>query len=196
MKLSALALAVVALLFGAFRQAQAGFIVRFEQDGNNVVATGSGSLNLNGLINSGFDSGAPSGVRGQGELFYLGNTSTGTEYNGLVGPSNVGTGLFFQVASSATGSWLAQDSTQLFVQTGYVSGNSLSNTTTWDNTTISGLGLTPGTYFWTWGSGGNADFYEAIIPASAPEPATFTLLSIGIAGMAGYRLRRRKVAAA
>jgi hypothetical protein len=39
--------------------------------------------------------------------------------------------------------------------------------------------------------------YAGAIPTTAtPEPATITLLGIGIAGMAGYRLRRRKAAAA
>jgi hypothetical protein len=49
-------------------------------------------------------------------------------------------------------------------------------------------------------TGGNAAdvlVYAGAIPtAPTPEPATITLLGIGIAGMAGYRLRRRKAAAA
>jgi hypothetical protein len=72
------------------------------------------------------------------------------------------------------------------------------STATWDNTTISGLGLTPGTYEWTWGSvaNGNADDLKVVIPASIPEPASLTLLGLGAVGMMGYAWRRRRRAAA
>ncbi len=137
--------------------ARAGFVVNFSQVGNNVVATGNGSLNLAALTKlSTPQNAAPAGLRGNGELLYLGTPNSGpvyTEYNGLVGPSSIGNSLNFILASSSTGSFLAQDSTQLFVPTAYVSGSILSNTTTWNDATISGLGLTPGTYTWTWGTG-------------------------------------------
>ena len=77
----------------------------------------------------------------------------------------------------------------LEVPSGYVSGVTLSNTTTWDNTTISGMGLTPGTYSWTWGSGATADSYVMQIPT--PEPATLTLLGTALLGLGVVYLRRR-----
>ena len=84
------------------------------------------------------------------------------------------------------------------VPAGYTSGSSLTSSATWDNTTISKLGLTPGTYTWTWGSttNGTADFIEVDIPSATgvPEPSTLTLLGLGSLGLLGYGWRRRKQA--
>ena len=58
-------------------------------------------------------------------------------------------------------------------QMGYVSGAALSNSTTYNNVTFASLGVTPGTYVWTWGTGANQNF---------------TLRSIGGAGVSRWRL--------
>jgi hypothetical protein len=84
----------------------------------------------------------------------------------------------------------------IFLPTSYVSGHSLSDTATWNTQTFSSLGLTPGTYEWTWGTGANQNFTLQIGPASVPEPTSLTLLGIGAVGMMGYAWRRRKLAAA
>jgi hypothetical protein len=63
---------------------------------------------------------------------------------------------------------------------------------TWAGTTISGLGLAPGTYKWTWGSGANADDIKVVIPSATPEPGSLALLGMGVAGMVAYGWRRRK----
>jgi hypothetical protein len=44
----------------------------------------------------------------------------------------------------------------LYVPSGYVSNTNISGTATYTNLTIAEAGLTPGTYTWSWGSGGNA----------------------------------------
>jgi len=82
----------------------------------------------------------------------------------------------------------------LITPDGYISGSALSGTATWSGTTISSLGLTPGTYTWTWGTGPDADSLTVNIGV-VPEPSTLTLLGIGIAGVAGGSwLRRKRVA--
>jgi hypothetical protein len=77
---------------------------------------------------------------------------------------------------------------------GYTSGHSLSSTATWNSQTFSSLGVTPGTYVWTWGTGAHADSFTLQVgPATAmPEPASLTLLGIGAVGLAGYGWRRRR----
>jgi hypothetical protein len=44
-----------------------------------------------------------------------------------------------------------------------VSGTQLKNTATYTGQTISSLGLTPGTYTWTWGTGAHADSFVLVI---------------------------------
>jgi hypothetical protein len=79
----------------------------------------------------------------------------------------------------------------LGVPQGYVSGNPLSDTATWDSTTFASLGVTPGTYVWSWGTGANQNFTLQIGPAAAPEPGTLTLLGAALASFAFLRRRRQ-----
>jgi hypothetical protein len=62
------------------------------------------------------------------------------------------------------------------VPTGYVSGAALSNTSTYDNATFASLGVTPGAYVWTWGSGAHIDSFTLVI--GAPEPSGVLLLAL------------------
>jgi hypothetical protein len=78
----------------------------------------------------------------------------------------------------------------LYVPLGYKSGGLLSDTAIFDNTTIAKLGLTPGTYTWTWGSGADADSFVVDV-ASVPEPATWAMMILGFAGI-GFMAYRRK----
>jgi hypothetical protein len=78
----------------------------------------------------------------------------------------------------------------VFVPAAYTSGAAISDSSTWNSTTISGLGMTPGTYVWTWGSGATADSFTVVV---APEPASLTLFGIGVLSLA-LLLRRRRVA--
>ena len=64
----------------------------------------------------------------------------------------------------------------------YVSGSLLSTTDTYSSATFSILGLTPGNYTWTWGTGADADSLTVQIGPAAtgvPEPPTSVLAVIG-----------------
>ena len=71
------------------------------------------------------------------------------------------------------------------------SGSLLSSSNTWTGQSFRSLGLTPGTYTWTWGAGVNADSFKMNIGTSAvPEPASFVMLGTGAAVVLGYARRR------
>jgi hypothetical protein len=49
------------------------------------------------------------------------------------------------------------------VPQGYVSGTVISGSMTYDSQTIAGMGLTSGTYTWSWGTGGDTSTLTMII---------------------------------
>jgi hypothetical protein len=192
-------LAALALLLGGAGQAKAGFIITFSQDGNNVDATGTGSLNLSALSLFAVDS-APAQIVPNQALVLTGSSSTIFGYVSTTGPTSIGPGSITEQATAVSGPEVGiwGSSRTLFVPEGYVSGTSLTSGATWDNTTISGLGLTPGTYTWTWGSEVGPDYLKVVIPApsAVPEPSTLALLGMATASFAGhFGWRRRKVVA-
>jgi hypothetical protein len=198
-------LAVVACLCGlgfSAPPAEAGYVVTILEQGNNVVGTGSGSLDLTdlGLVSSG-GSAFAAAVEADIELIQTGPTISGGEdaYAGYSGPSNFGGGGSLFYATSGSGDFVGIESPQagtpLLVPEVYQSGAALSSTSTWDNSTLASLGLTPGTYVYSWGSGEHADSFTVQIGPAAtatPEPASLTLVGLGVAGIAGYAWRRRR----
>jgi PEP-CTERM motif len=90
------------------------------------------------------------------------------------------------IASSHSGDYLAVGGAfQLYILSGYISGAPISGTATFDSTTLAALGITPGAYTWTWGTGQNADsltFFAGVQPSSVPEPTSVGLMSVGLAG--------------
>jgi len=177
--------------------AKASFIMTFVQSGSNVVGTGSGTINLFALTSDDFAFTEPA-VSGPQGLAALGpdTVTTTAAYSAVSGPSSFGSGGFFQ-ASTGSGDTVAIAvggviSDALFLPDNYVSGASLFDSATWDNATIASLGLTPGTYTWTWGSGASADSFTVQIDASTPEPGSIALFSAGFVGLAALRRRKNK----
>lgn len=176
--------------------AYGAFVVNLQQVGSNVVANGSGTINTAGLTP---DPAFFTGNDGQAALTpfgaYLGvgpATSTPINvYDGISGPSSFGSGPGIY-ANSGSGDIVAiYDGSRLYVPAGYTSGTALSDTSTWANQTFSSLGVTPGTYTWTWGTGASADSLtlNAIV---VPEPASTALL--GLAGLTLLSRCRRTIA--
>jgi hypothetical protein len=188
------AAAALGLCVGLAVPAQAGFIVTLQQVGANVVATSSGSIDTTDLSPE-----STSSLR-SGVIPNAGSISIGTPsfqsvnvYIGISGPGSFGSGGGTFPSSSGSGDNVAiVDGDELLVSVGYVSGTPLSDMSTYDNATFASLGVTPGTYEWTWGTGANQNFTLDIEVATAtPEPASLPLLVIGLAGL-GMVLRTRR----
>jgi len=189
------------------RPAEAGYTVTLQQVGPDVVATGSGAIDLTGL-------GPPvcpacAGLNPEIDAedwswgIFTGPTSSSVDAYGLghnfSGPASFGSG-GETFASSGSGDavgtfseiWFGEPADQvLWVPTGYRSGTFLSSSATWSGKTFATLGVTPGTYVWTWGTGANQNFTLQIgTPIATPPPDTVATPSISADG---GRFRRQVV---
>lgn len=140
--------------------------ISIQEVGSNVVVTGTGSANLSGLS---FSSTGVGGLRPALEgakatvvvsSFSLNFTNFLYYDGGITGPSSFGSGTEVTPNStsgdrfgvSGTGYSAFGPNAQLFFPEGYSSGDDLSGTSTYNSATIDSLGLTAGTYTWTWPS--------------------------------------------
>lgn len=189
--LAGLALAVATVVAAP---ADAAYVVTFAPSGNNVVATGAGSIDTAGLTDTDIEAAVPANVYVFGFSYdptpneLTGSGSTSEEWSeGTGGPATLfDTTPGGRPASSGSGDLvgIGFDTSDyvIFLPVGYVSGAALSDTATYDNVTISDLGLIPGTYTWSWGSGAAADSFELIVADQPiPEPTTLAILGAPLA---------------
>ena len=174
--------------------AQAAVLINISESGTNVVATGGGTINLAALTAPNSGNTGPQ-VIGLGAFITVGaNGSNFTPYETITGPVNFGT-IAQSFGATGTGNLFGVwgNGGSIFVPLGYVSNAALAGTAQWNNQTLATLGLTPGTYVYTWGSGTTADSFTVQIRANAiPEPGTLTLVALG--GVCALAYRRRRVA--
>ena len=141
------------------------FNVTISQVGPDVVWSGSGSFNLTALTSAG-PGGTVGGYDSGQAVWAIGPGAPVDTYSGTItypltfGTSSVGvtsnTGSTFGILPGGSGRLL-------YVPSGYVSNTNISGTSTYANTTIAAAGLTPGTYTWSWGTGGNTSTLVMII---------------------------------
>jgi protein with PEP-CTERM/exosortase system signal len=118
-------------------------------------------------------------------------------YVGLfTGPTNFGSGTDLFSANTGAGDFVGFNKSNgpvingfLIVPRGYVSGTALSDSMTFDNATFASLGVIPGTYVWSWGTGlPNQNFTLIIGGAGVPDGgSTVSLLSCALLGLAALR---------
>ncbi len=152
-------------------QPNASVTLNVFQSGANVVSTGSGTIDLTDLSAGPTGSSVESVCGSEGRVFVAAGSFR--EYPGISGPASFGTGSQINASSGSGVLGIMGDLERLVVPINYTSGSELSETATWNNQSISSLGLTPGTYTWTWGSGVDAD---ALTLNIAPEPGSFLLI--------------------
>jgi hypothetical protein len=181
--------------------ARAGYVVTLKPVGGDVDASGSGKIDLTGLTE--LESGStPAGVQPDEGYLVTGPTNGNavTPYRGFSGPSNFGAG-HPQPGTRGTGASVGIDAAfgspdnYLDVPNNYTSDASLTSTLIFAGWTFKKLGLRPGTYEWTWGTGPDQNFTIAIdaVGANVPESSTWAMMLLGFAGLgfAGYRQARK-----
>jgi hypothetical protein len=186
-------LLLAAVLTATVSQAHAAFVLMLSQVGADVVVTGNGTLNVTALTFGSTIGGYGPDIAPSAAILLAGPIgSTATAYfSGVTGPGNFGPGNT-TLSNTGTGNFAGIEGNggYIIVPSGYVSGSPLSDTATFSNATFGSLGFTPGTYTYTWGTGGNAD---SLTVTTVPEPSTWALCGVG-GGLLALSLRRRLLA--
>jgi PEP-CTERM motif len=174
--------------------AKAAVIIDIFQQGSDVVTTGSGTIDLTDLSVGVSGVSVGSLLRPLSGQVYLGPTSAApiNLWAGISGPTSFGS-LSNNTPSSGSGDFFGVEGASgglIALATTYVSGGQLSATDTYSSETLSSLGLTPGSYVYTWGTDGHADSLTVNI-AAVPEPSTWAMMILGFAGV-GFMAYRRK----
>jgi hypothetical protein len=186
-------IALLALGATAATRAEAAFVAIFQEVGPNDVEVGGGTFDLTDLTLGETGAISTPGVLPQLAFFDSGdNQAPVFTYLTVTTPTNFGPGVRTN-ASSSSGDVVAISSIGLLnLPFGYVSGKPLSDTSTYLDATFASLGMTPGSYVYSWGSGDHADTLTVNIVASpVPEPSTWAMMLVGFAGL-GYAAVRRK----
>jgi hypothetical protein len=157
----------MAMLIGSSLSApaQAGYIVTLTEQGTDVVATGSGPIDLSGLSSVGLS--ALGGIQPNIARIVVAQTLPGAGvhaqgFTGFSGPTSFGeNGNFIPLSSFSGDDRVGISGAGFFplpglfvppfleVPFGYISDSPLSNTSTYANQTFATLGVTPGVYEWT-----------------------------------------------
>jgi hypothetical protein len=198
-KIGLAACAALSVLAVTHPPANAAFIFMVEQSGANVVVTGSGSIDTAALSFS-FESGTQSGIASQLAIVRGGpaapTLTPANFFTGASGPTSLGSA-GADAASSGSGDLVGVSgfAGEIALPTTYVSGAALSDSATFNNVTLSALGLTPGNYVYMWGTGPTADSLTVEVGTTAtpaPEPASIAMLCLPAALLPWRRNRRSR----
>ncbi len=177
--LATLAIAIVSGL--SVPSTQAGYTVTLQEVGANVLAIGIGVFDLTGLTAAGSSGVTLALIRPAVPGIIMGTTASSVPsdiFRGFTGPTNFGSG-GTTPANLGSGDKVALSnqpgSAFMTVPAGYVSGAPLLSSDTYSGQTFASLGVTPGTYVWSWGTGANQNFTLRI--GAVPESGSSILCS-------------------
>jgi hypothetical protein len=202
-----LALAALFIWFLSFSNiAQAGLIFFVEEVGSNIKITASGSLDTTGWTSGNQPPGvtflrqervmvgtsAPSGTG-----FIEFGPLTSFSVSGGASSTNVfpslGTGFYSAASHSGDLAGMRFDGSafRVMAPVGYSSGNSISGTATFNNLSLTSLGMNSGTT-WKWYFGANGDEGKSLTITAVPEPGSLIVVSGLVAGLSVLSRRRRE----
>ena len=190
MKLKILALSIC-LFAASLHDARAAIIARIEENGDGVLGSYSGSINLVGLqlySSNPVPSFGYQNVQANYGRFGIGGSTSFLRYQGLLGPQAIGLASLQYIPTSITGDFAGVwgNIGHIWVPVGYISGSPISGTSSWSGRTLASLGLSVGEYAWTWGSGSSSDKFTLLI---VPEPSTVPLVGLGVLCLIAHRNR-------
>ena len=177
------------LLFAAsIASIQAAVVFNIWQSGSDVLSTGTGSINTAGISKIGTTTFDPNVGPADRSVIVGGQASLDVYSRSFnFAPFGNGSRTF---ANTGTGNTFGFIGNNIYVPRNYVSDSQLAGTATYNSNTIASLGMTPGTYTLTWGSGANADSAQLIVgTAPIPEPSSLGLLALGAFGLVARRKR-------
>ena len=167
------------------------------QSGSNVFGTVSGSVDTTKLSIGAINTNSVYLWASMGYIAIGGTSSTNVRaWGGLTGPESFGAGSW-QAGAASSGDaacHVGVSGTQgaVFLPTNYTAGALLSGTSTWNDTTLSDRGITPGTYTWTYNGGADSIVLQAGDSPAVPEPAFFQMGALlGMSGLGCLKLRRK-----
>jgi hypothetical protein len=196
------AIAILSLGAVSAPSAQAAFVATISEVGANVVESGAGTLDLTDLFASpvsksniaAMEPNSAELIAGPGfvDVDFFSGDVTGPGF--FMGPSSFGPG-GLSFADQTNGDAVFISPGALYVPHGYKFGAPLDDTSTYFNKTLDSMGLTPGMYVYSWGSGAHTDTFTIDIvvggPPPVPEPSTWAMMLIGFAGLGYAAVRSR-----
>jgi hypothetical protein len=142
--------------------------------GSDVVFSGTGNVNTASLGSRTAFGGSSIINPNVGEL--INQNGPGTQYgSGISGPTNFGPGVVSPSPNTSGGDLMgiAGFFGNIYVPTSYISKTQIDGTATWNSTSFTSLGITPGIYTWTYGSGSSAgSLVLQIGPVPTPTPTS------------------------
>ena len=146
--------------------AQAGYVATLTEQASNVEASGSGALDVTGLTLRGSGFSTATFISPSSNLVVIGEApapGSGGLSDSYFLPTNTITPPSFGSGSFASGSGTGGkvgilSSDVLVVPFRYITDTPFTSTATFPGVTFNTLGVTPGTYEWTWGGGLNQNF--------------------------------------
>ena len=175
---------------------RAAVTIHMQEVGSNVVATLSGAINsLPSAPTSSGGLGAVSGVRPSGDTMLFGLSKlSGIQlvqvhyYTATTYPSNFGTSTSLLQANTSTASTTMMfrnlSTNNIMIDQSYVLGTAVTGTLTWNNKTLSSMGVATGSYVWGWST-------DSITLNVVPEPSSLSLVALGLGGLIAWNRRRK-----